>query len=353
MRARLDWIQVELTTRCDAACAYCPHTAYSDRWMARNMERDTVAGLLPVLRRAGFVHLQGWGEPLLHPDTLELIRLLKQHGCTVYTLINGNRMTARLAEQLVEAQLDVLGVSLAGTVAETQDGWRKGTTLERAVGAIRRVAKAKTRLGSELPRLHVAYMLLRSGIAEMTELPRLLAGLPVDQVVVSSLSLVTRPELAREGRLADTVEEWNELRQRLVKLRSVAGASGLDLRYHLVAPFAVPGTCSENIQHSAFVGVDGSVFPCVFTGLPVSKDVTTHDFEGPQRIGRLPFGNLHDSSFQEIWRNESSRRFRRQHRRGHWEEPCLSCPKRRLETFETALANTSGSPFLGSFPELA
>ncbi|MGE5311626.1 MAG: hypothetical protein ACM3MN_07770, partial [Nitrospirota bacterium] len=41
VRRPLDCVQVEVTSRCPGRCIYCPHTAMSDRWRARDMELET------------------------------------------------------------------------------------------------------------------------------------------------------------------------------------------------------------------------------------------------------------------------------------------------------------------------
>ena len=94
LRPRLDWIQVEVTSYCNAACVYCPHTVYQGHWASRHLPLTTFAKLLPALARARLVYLQGWGEPLLHPDFFNMVALAKQAGCRVGTTTNGMLLDA-------------------------------------------------------------------------------------------------------------------------------------------------------------------------------------------------------------------------------------------------------------------
>ena len=81
----LDWLQVEITTHCNSACRYCPHTVYSDIWQSRHMTAKTFERLLPTMANVDLVHLQGWGEPLLHPNFSDLVRRAKTTGCRMGT----------------------------------------------------------------------------------------------------------------------------------------------------------------------------------------------------------------------------------------------------------------------------
>ena len=59
-------LQVEVTSRCTRRCAVCPRSALTDRWLERDLSADTWQAVVPALGRFEHVHLQGWGEPLLH-----------------------------------------------------------------------------------------------------------------------------------------------------------------------------------------------------------------------------------------------------------------------------------------------
>ena len=185
---KFDWLQVAVTSHCNAACAYCPHTVYRCHWQSRHLSLSTFQRLVPDLKRVNLVYLQGWGEPFLNPDFFTFVSLAKQAGCQVGSTTNATLLTEPLCARIVESDIDVLAFSLAG-IGETNDTWRQGTSYQQVLEAINSLQEYKRRLGKLTPRVHIAYMLLRSGLADLERLPRALQGLEINQVVISTLDL--------------------------------------------------------------------------------------------------------------------------------------------------------------------
>jgi len=76
----LDWIQAEVFSYCNAACVYCLHTVYRDAWVKRHLPVKIFERLMADIAKARLVYLQGWGEPLLHPNFLALVRIAESRG---------------------------------------------------------------------------------------------------------------------------------------------------------------------------------------------------------------------------------------------------------------------------------
>ena len=245
-RRKLDWLQLAVTSHCNASCAYCPHTIYRRHWQSRHLSLSTFQRLLPDLKKVNLVYLQGWGEPFLNPDFFTFVSLAKQAGCQVGTTTNATLLTEKTIIRIVESGIDILAFSLAG-IGETHDTWRQGTSYQKVLEAIRSLQACKRRLGQVNPRVHIAYMLLRSGLSDLDKLPGELQGLGISQVVISTLDLVTAPELEKES-LANLIEpEGIEVSHRLEKLADNGARSNLNIHYpHLSIPSPkkrLPGKC--------------------------------------------------------------------------------------------------------------
>ena len=48
-RHTFDWIQVEVTSHCNALCVYCPRTVFKESWQDRHLSLETFKKLKPVL----------------------------------------------------------------------------------------------------------------------------------------------------------------------------------------------------------------------------------------------------------------------------------------------------------------
>jgi MoaA/NifB/PqqE/SkfB family radical SAM enzyme len=289
------------------------------------MPLGTFERLLPAFGRTELVFLQGWGEPFLHPDLPAMMSMAKIAGCKVGTTTNGMLLDVKTMRRLVESGMDVLAFSLAG-IDERNDAIRRGTSLRKVLSAIQALHKMKKSLGSKVPEVHIAYMLLRSGLEEVQRLPDAVQGLGVGEVVVSTLDFVACKELEAETIAPATEQEYSELQTRLEAVKVEGERRGLGIHYQLCRPGERRPTCTENVQRALFVAADGTVSACVFANLPVSQPIHMYR-DVRRRHQRVVFGNINDAPPATIWRRRAYRSWRRAFYRGRLPVLCEGCPK--------------------------
>jgi MoaA/NifB/PqqE/SkfB family radical SAM enzyme len=272
----LDWIQVEVTSRCNALCSYCPRTIYQSAWADRDLPLETFRKLLPAFRKTTMVHLQGWGEPFLHPAFFELVSLAKKAGCTVGTTTNGMLLHQPMLERIADSGLDVLAFSLAGT-GEDNDRIRKGTRFAAVIEAIRRAQDLKRQRGIAAPSVHIAYMLLKSGLDTCDRLPPLLEGIGIRQVVISTLDFVGTEGVAAEALRPESDAEHAALSSKLQDIVTALARHGMEGHFRLASPGRRRTVCTENIKRALFVSADGSVSPCVYLNMPAEGVGGSHE----------------------------------------------------------------------------
>lgn len=322
----LDWLQIEVTSRCNAACRYCPHTVYRNAWVNADMPMELFTTLAPALEKAKLVHLQGWGEPFLHPCFLDMVRFAKERGCSVSTTTNGVCIDEPLLDGVMASGLDMIAFSLAG-FGETNAALRAGTDSGHITSLIRKLHLKKLAAGRSTPKIHVAFMLFSSTLREVEQIPYKLAGIGVDQVVISTLDFVAQPELDAETLRPVSAQDHADLSRQIGQTVEACRHAGLPVHFRLPSPVVRNQFCTENVLSSAVVRADGSVSPCVFSALPVG-DVSYCEEHSEKRYEHITFDSIEDITFPEIWAGSAAEAFRASFAAGQYAPLCRVCPKR-------------------------
>ncbi|MHB1214723.1 MAG: radical SAM protein [Thiobacillus sp.] len=97
--------QLEVTTKCNFRCFYCAGRTMPQRHMTEATMNDIFGRLTPGRH---VVSLQGEGEPTMHPRFWDWAERLRKAGYIPYTITNGSRIDAELANR----HLPNLGISL-------------------------------------------------------------------------------------------------------------------------------------------------------------------------------------------------------------------------------------------------
>lgn len=117
------------SNRCNFRCHYCIQSQQEKGIYAQYLQENHMSEEIlekVIVQAAQFntrfklVSFMGHGEPLCHPNLPEFIRKVKaaQIAERVDIITNGSLLTEQLSEQLIEAGLDVLRISLQGIHAE-------------------------------------------------------------------------------------------------------------------------------------------------------------------------------------------------------------------------------------------
>lgn len=316
-RRLLGVTQVEVTSVCPNRCGYCPRTVRGRHWKSRHIQPDTFSRLLPLFRESVRVHLQGWGEPLEHPDFLDMVALAREAGCSVSTTTSGRRMTSDLAGALVESGLDVVAFSLAGATAETHDSLRTGTPFEQVLAAIRLLQEVRRARGGVHLEIHIAYLLLASRLGDIGLLPGLMRELGVHATVVSTLDGSLVPGWRGECFGPEEREKVLEARRELESAAAQARSLGFDFHFSLPEPEPT-GRCFEDAEHSVFIDAEGNMAPCVHLDLPTTLD-------DPRR---RVFGSCLTDDPIAVWRSAPFSVFRAALGTSSPDPACRGCLKR-------------------------
>lgn len=314
----LDCVQIEVTSHCAGACVYCPKTTQAAHWKARNMSAETFAALWPLLKQARRAHLQGWGEPLLHPRFFDFAELAMKAGCQVSTTSSGLKMNQRIADKIIASALDIIAFSLAGT-DESSNSARAGINFATVCASVDLLAKSAAAAKSSME-IHFAYLMLADRMEAALGLPALMEKLNVGTAIVSTLDYLSMPGQKDLAFHPDEAEKIAKARAILEKIAEEAAQMGRTIHYALPSSEkTVPeGGCRENIARSLYVDADGDISPCAYLNVP----------GGDCAEKRKVYGNALNKDALDIWRDAAYREFRAALSRGDCPPVCLACPKR-------------------------
>lgn len=313
----LDWVQVELTTYCNSFCVYCPQTAMSATISKKHIPLDLFRKLMPFLRYTKMIYLQGWGEPLLHPNLFEMIQLCKNQNKVVGFTTNGMALDEKTIHRIIDLKLDILGVSLAGATPESHNKFRRGNDFDRLIKNLQLLNRIKTERNSTHPALHLAFLMLKSNFHEMEALVSLAKGMGVKQIVASNLSLILNKALYAEA-LFNDIENTGCYLNTLKKLKKIAAAKGILFTYSRPDLDETSMCCSENVGHACVVNVDGNVSPCVFMD-PILIADSENYYPKPVYyrfrnrdllLNSISFGNIQTENLTRIWNKIEYDQFR-------------------------------------------
>jgi MoaA/NifB/PqqE/SkfB family radical SAM enzyme len=313
----LDWIQVEVTSRCNAACIYCPQPLL---YQKQHMPFSLFEKILPYTGYMDLIYLQGWGEPLLNPDLFAMIRASKKKGKRVGFTTNGMLLNDENIRRLVDLETDIISVSLAGTTEETNNRIRKGTDLTKITSNLEDLQNIKERQRSAWPALHFAYIMFASNIHEIKNTVDLAKRLGAKQVICSNLALIIDETLWPES-LFSRNNEQQRFAGMLDEISEEAGRGNILFAYNRTVADEQPASCSENVCSSCVVSVTGEVLPCVFSsptlmvtdGRKGFKPLTHMYRKNPVSCHPLSFGNICKESLTRIWNRNEYIRFRKFH----------------------------------------
>lgn len=325
--ASLPFLQLEPAGDCNLRCRMCslhcfkdiPAAAASPLLDPALMTR--VLDQLPGLRE---LHLQGLGEPLLHPSFTALVAVAAGRGLAVSTKTNLTLLAADGAEELLTCGLESLHVSLDGASPRTYHYVRRGAHFARVISHIELLVRTRRALAAKgvqpLPRICLVYVVMKTNLSEMPLAVMLGQRLGVDSLhfrnLYHSLEESVLPDRCLPMRDFVQLESVrNESLKRVERYfretSELARHYGFDVRVPRPPRREAAGDAArcDWPRRGMCVAWDGSVMPCSMIGSP----------------DRLNFGSLADRSVDEIWNDPEYRDFRRRLDAGPAPDICRSC----------------------------
>lgn len=338
----LTTVYVEPTSACNLSCRACVRNSWDEPvgTMEMPVYRRLIAGLkgLPSLRKVAF---WGFGEPLLHPQIVEMVALAKAAGARTELVTNGLLLDRSKAEGLVAAGLDTLVVSVDGASSEAYADTRSGADLrqieENVAGlrAVRHLWAMRQQSPRHAPEIGLEFVAMRRNVAELPRLPRLAERMGASFVVVTNV-LPYSDELKDEtlyGSWAGTTyalprSRWTPaIMLPPMDVGPEAGPWLTGLLQHTGVAAPPPavvnvgdGYCRFVAEGSIAVAWDGGLSPCV----ALMHSYPCYVMGRRKLIRKWVLGNVGRQEIAELWQSEEFVQFRARVQRFDF-APCTGC----------------------------
>lgn len=320
------YVQIEPVGQCNLRCQMCSIQFRTDGppyGPPAFMEFDTFTSIIDQFSTLRELHLQGLGEPMMHPRFFDMVAYAVHRGIRVTTNSNVTLLNDRRAERCVTSGLDCLHISLDGATAETYERIRQRAHFDRVLGNLERILAAKQRLASDFPRLHLVMVIMRQNLHELPNLVRLAHEKSIEEIFVQHLChdfgeaslpahyLPMRAFVQEETLLEEEPERINHY---FDEARTVAKELGVALRLpHTRLRIHPAGTTGQQRcdwpWRGAYFSYQGYAMPCCMVSTP----------------DRINFGKVTEQPAKLLWNNKDYQEFRNQISSDEPPAICRSC----------------------------
>lgn len=152
-------LRIEPTNICNLRCPRCSCGINTDPRRKGYMKLDDFKNILEEnIRDAIILRLDGNGEPTLHPQILEMIKVAKLLGYSVSMSTNLNTQICGDAKSIINSGLDRLIIAIDGVTQESYEKYRVGGKLVQVEKNLLNILHTRKNLGSSRPYVEVQFL---------------------------------------------------------------------------------------------------------------------------------------------------------------------------------------------------
>jgi len=262
--------------------------------------------IVPYLRYARNVILEGWGESLMHPYLVEIIGLVKKQGCNVGFVTSGFGLNEAYLEKILSADIDFMGFSFSGATPEIHNGIRINSDFKQLVETLKTLLKKDLKK----PRVHIVYLILKKNIHEMPNIVELAREIGVKELIFIHITHISNLWQDKEKAFScssDEKELYKEIINETLK-RAKTYKIKIEMPNFIASDVAI---CSENPLENLYISVEGEVSPCVYLYPPISDSFIRIFCSKEYKTNKISFGNIFHEDIETIWKKKEYMDFRK------------------------------------------
>ena len=171
----LNRIYVEITNRCNLDCRICIRNTWNDS--PGTMSLRTYQKLIKDIQGLGpipEIFFGGYGEPLSHPDIIEMIQSANRACAKTVLVTNGTLLSTEMSEALITVGLDRLWISLDGAHSESYQDVQLGEYLPQIILNLEKFQDIRTtnqaHRSNQGTEWGIAFVLMKKNAADFLEI---------------------------------------------------------------------------------------------------------------------------------------------------------------------------------------
>jgi MoaA/NifB/PqqE/SkfB family radical SAM enzyme len=318
---------IEATNNCNLDCSICLRQSWNSELGSMTSEIfSKLTSDLQKLRSPPDIFFGGYGEPLNHPNILDMISQAAALGSRTALITNGTQLTSQRVERLIKAGLQKLWISVDGSHQNALNRFRSGEQQTSILDTLSEIlTPGDGKFDSLEPGLSI--VITRSNQADILDLlvqgwnhglrSFFITNLEAYTPVQAAKNPYSLEQLRRPGSWRNTTSPLLEQIERLIASYPGVSVEGVINHHHERCPFAERG--------DLVLRWDGEISPC----LPLLYDRTTYIGSWDHKQYNYSLGNILDLSISEIWADGKYVLLRERLLNREF-SPCLSCRDCRL-----------------------
>lgn len=328
-------VYVEPTNICNLDCLTCMRNVWDEplgRMSAAVFSR-VLHGVECISPRPT-VFFGGYGEPLAHPQIVEMVRQAKATGANVELITNATLLDEACASSLMDAGLDMLWVSLDGAKPESYADVRLGAALSQVLENLARFRSLRPPEAGSRPLLGIAFVAMRRNLDDLPEIIRIGSRLGASRFSVSNV-LAHTPELREQSLYQRSLYSGEaqtlpfsaqvdlprlDMDERALSILAQLLNGNVSISFAGTQLAQTINTCPFIENGSLSVRWDGAVSPC----LPLLHTHDSYLDERERRTQAYTTGSVLDADLPEIW-NQPKYRALRERLQAFDFSPCVFC----------------------------
>lgn len=328
-------VYIEPTNRCNLDCRICIRNNWAEP--LGEMSLETFSRIIEGLKSFSpvpTIFFGGLGEPLAHPQIVEMVARTRHLNCRVELITNGTLLTEELSIRLIHAGVNLLWVSIDGASPESYADLRLGAALPEVLENVARFHRLTRKKPLSPPQIGIAFVAMKRNIEDLPLILQIGARLGARHFLVSNILPYTA-EMCKEALyslaladicyfppiggprlklpkmdLTDLTREplYRVLRAGMNGSLSCGSGNGSKDR----CPFIEQGVTA--------IRWDGAVSPCI----PLMHTYTHYLNERERLSKQYIVGNINEADLSEIWNSPEYVSFRQRVQDFEF-SPCTLC----------------------------